>query len=311
MADYNKSVVKGRDGLPFVSVIVPVLNDPERLQVCLEALEKQSYPGDFYEVIVVDNGSAESVEPIVDRFTQARYCDEQRRSSYAARNRGVSLSRGPVIAFTDSDCIPASDWIERGVADLLRTPNCGIVGGKVKLFFKNRDIPTAVEFFDSISFFQQQKNINDTKFSVTANLFTFKKVFDRVGPFNDTFKSGGDVEWGMRVSSSGYNLSYADEAVVSHPARFSFWQIHKKVVRVTGGFFQLENQNRTFLQKLTTILARDFLPPVQRILSVFSDGQLQGCLQKIKVVYIILFLKYVVFFEKLRLFGGGSPQEAD
>jgi len=307
LADYNKSVANGRDGLPFVSVIVPVLNDPERLQVCLQALEKQTYPGDLYEVIVVDNGSYESIEPVVDRFTQARYCDEQRRSSYAARNRGVSLARGTVIAFTDSDCIPASDWIERGIAGLLHTPNCGIAGGKVKLFFKNRDIPTAVEFFDSISFFQQQKNINDTKFSVTANLFTFKKVFDHVGLFNDTLKSGGDVEWGRRVSSCGYNLSYADEAVVSHPARSSFRQIHKKVVRVTGGLYERQKQNRSLFMTVIDILAADVLPPVRRILCACADAGLHGSKQRIKVIFIILVLKYVELWEKIRLLLGGRP----
>lgn len=307
MGDYNKSVVNGRDGLPFVSVVVPVLNDPERLQVCLQALEKQTYPGELYEVIVVDNGSCESVEPVVDRFTQARHCNEQRRSSYAARNRGVSLAKGAVIAFTDSDCIPASDWIERGVAGLLHTPNCGIVGGKVKLLFKNRDVPTAVEFFDSISFFQQQKNINDTKFSVTANLFTFKKVFDRVGLFNDTLKSGGDVEWGRRVSSCGYNLSYADDTVVSHPARSSLLQLYKKVVRVTGGLHERQKQNRSLFMTVIDILTSDVLPPVRRILHACSDEGLHGGKQKIKVIFIILILKYVSLWEKIRLLLGGKP----
>ena len=50
---------------PFVSVIIPVYNDPERLKTCLQALEEQTYPKSAYEVIVVDNGSDESIEPLV------------------------------------------------------------------------------------------------------------------------------------------------------------------------------------------------------------------------------------------------------
>jgi len=57
---------------PFVSVIIPVYNDPIRLKTCLQALEEQTYPQNAYEIIVVDNGSDESIEPIVAEFSQAK-----------------------------------------------------------------------------------------------------------------------------------------------------------------------------------------------------------------------------------------------
>jgi len=102
---------------PFVSVIIPVYNDPERLKTCLQALEEQTYPQSSYEVIVVDNGSDESIEPIVTEFNQAKAGYEPHPGSYAARNKGLSLARGEVIAFTDADCIPALDWIETLCSD--------------------------------------------------------------------------------------------------------------------------------------------------------------------------------------------------
>ena len=58
---------------PFVSVIIPVYNDPGRLPKCLSALEQQaSYPSDRYEIIVVDNGSDESIEPLVRPFAHVQ-----------------------------------------------------------------------------------------------------------------------------------------------------------------------------------------------------------------------------------------------
>jgi len=57
---------------PFVSVIIPVYNDSIRLRTCLQALEEQTYPQSSYEVIVVDNGSDESIEPIVAEFSQMK-----------------------------------------------------------------------------------------------------------------------------------------------------------------------------------------------------------------------------------------------
>ena len=77
---------------PFVSVIIPVYNDPIRLQTCLQALEDQTYPKSSYEVIVVDNGSDESIEPIVAEFSQAKATYKAQPGSYAASNKGISLA---------------------------------------------------------------------------------------------------------------------------------------------------------------------------------------------------------------------------
>src|ERR1041385_8126335 len=104
----------------FVSVIIPVWNDPERLTKCLDALRKQTYPAHSYEIIVVDNGSAVPVDRVVASYGHARVVHEQRVGSYAARNSGLKVARGQVIAFTDADCLPAPDWIEKGVAHLKR-----------------------------------------------------------------------------------------------------------------------------------------------------------------------------------------------
>lgn len=120
----------------FVSVVIPVSNDFERLKTCLKALEEQTYPKKLYEVIVVDNGSDEDINPLVIQFSQAFATQESRRGSYTARNKGDSLAKGDVIAFTDSDCIPNCDWIEKGVANLLQVFNCGLVVGKIKVFLK-------------------------------------------------------------------------------------------------------------------------------------------------------------------------------
>ena len=102
----------------LVSVIIPVYNDAERLKLCLDALARQTYPGDRYEVIVVDNGSQQDPELVTSRYEQVTLAHEACRGSYAARNTGLALARGDVLAFTNSDCIPAADWIEHGVARL-------------------------------------------------------------------------------------------------------------------------------------------------------------------------------------------------
>jgi glycosyltransferase involved in cell wall biosynthesis len=110
------------------------------------ALCRRPWPGvkDRYEVIVVDNGSTGSLEPIVAKFPQAWMAYEDKLGSYAARNKGISLAKGGVLAFTDADCIPQRDWIENGVRRLVRTRGCGLVAGKIQVNFRETGRPTTV-----------------------------------------------------------------------------------------------------------------------------------------------------------------------
>ena len=243
----------------FVSVIIPVFNDAERLQKCLEALENQTYPKDLYEVIVVDNASDESIESVVNRFNQALAAYESTPGSYAARNKGISLAKGEILAFTDSDCLPDYNWLETGVKHLLSVANYGLVAGKINMFFKDADHPTAVELYDCITYLDQKRYVEEYKFGATANLFTSKKVFQKVGLFNDKLKSWGDKEWGNRVFSWGYSLSYADDCCVAHPARYSLNNLCKKIIRTKRGDYDFHKDKNpankhSLLQSIEVLL---------------------------------------------------------
>ena len=124
-------MIKNATDDSFVSVIIPVYNDSKRLKICLAALENQTFPQKQYEVIVIDNGSQEDIRSVTNQYKQAVIYTEFQTGSYAARNKGISVSKGDILAFTDSDCIPASDWIENGVARLQTDSKCGLIAGKV------------------------------------------------------------------------------------------------------------------------------------------------------------------------------------
>ena len=91
--------------VPRVSIVIPVFNQAQDLGRCLAALERQTYPADRFEAIVVDNGSDEPIGPVTERFSFVRAICEPAPGSYAARNRGIEASRGEVLAFTDADCL--------------------------------------------------------------------------------------------------------------------------------------------------------------------------------------------------------------
>ncbi|WP_299413454.1 glycosyltransferase [Acaryochloris sp. IP29b_bin.148] len=284
------------DAPPFVSVIIPVFNDSERLQHCLQALEQQTYPDGAYKVIVVDNASDDDVEATVDPFLHASMVVETQRGSYAARNTGVKIAKGSILAFTDADCIPSPDWIEKGVQSLQSIQNCGLVAGKIQFSYQDPLRPNSIELCDSVLYLQQDLYLKYSKFGATANIFTFKEVFSEVGLFDSSLKSGGDYEWGQRVFAAGYQQLYSEDAYVSHPARYSFQQLYKKILRTTRGPFDLSRKNTYSLRKFARDIARDIFPPFKTFARAHVDNQQQ----KIHFWFVLTFIKHLTALERLK-----------
>ncbi len=299
---------------PFVSVVIPVYNDTERLKLCLEALDAQTYPSDRYEVIVVDNNSdSPLVADELKEFEHVILTHETLQGAAAARNRGISLARGEVIAFTDSDCIPASDWLEKGVAHIIDHPDTGQVGGRVEVFVSDPENPTAVEMWDTILGFPQKFYIENKKFSVTANVFVRKDVINKIGKFDTVFKSaaGEDLEWGNRIHQGGYKLVYADDVVVRHPARSTFGELAGKYILHAGGDYYLETRGNIPSIKRVADIMLHLIPPVVttvRILRNEKFKKLNGIRSKIMVVGVFWFVRYRTTLEKIRLLLGGKPR---
>jgi glycosyltransferase involved in cell wall biosynthesis len=289
---------------PFVSVIIPVFNDSERLRLCLNALENQTYPKESYEVIVIDNNSEEDIASVVKSFKQMILTHESRRGSYAARNKGLSLAKGEVLGFTDSDCIPKLDWIEKGVALLSENPDCGLIAGKIELFFKKSGQPTATELYDSMNFLQQKNYVEEKRYGATANLFTFRKIFDAVGLFNIELQSGGDKEWGNRVFNAGFAQIYGEDVCIAHPARGDLKELQRKVVRITEGHFFINDEANKPLFEFLGELYWDIKPPIRGLLEIFLNKEIKGIRQKFGYSAVVLSLRSARSMKKIELYFG-------
>jgi len=287
---------------PYVSVIIPVYNDAVQLTICLESLQNQSYPTELFEVIVIDNGSNKSVETITRGFSRVITSSELRKGSYAARNKGITLAKGEILAFTDSDCRPSRDWIANGVENLKSTANCGLLGGNIKLFYNNPLKLSAVEVYESVVAFQQRNYIENLHYGATANVFTYRNVFKRVGVFNPELKSGGDREWGNRVYAAGYVQKYAEDVCVLHPARRTFRELYKKTTRVSLGL--KDRKINTLIKSYTRML---FFFPHEQITMGLSNKNLSN-FQKIQFLAVMFFVKYTMAWQKTRLLFGAEPK---
>lgn len=294
---------------PFVSVIIPTLDNVRGLEQCLAPLEAQTYPTDLYEIIVVDNGSREDVQAAIAGFAHVRFFREEQPGSYAARNLGLAVANGEIVAFTDSDCIPDRDWIEAGVAALLANPRAGLVAGRVDLFFRDPAQPTPSELYDSIVMnFHQDRNVSELHYGATANLFSFKRVFEKVGVFNSQLMSGGDLEWGRRVFQHSYQQTYAPDARVAHPARHTLNETCERSVRLVGGRYAMKVQKHASTMSFALDLARALTPAIGFYWRLARDSRLPRAKDRASVVMVAIAAKYVGAGELIRLMLGGEPR---
>jgi len=245
---------------PRISVIVPVYNDRDVLPTCLAALARQTLPTSEFEVLVVDNASTEPLGDLSARFPTVRFESESKPGSYAARNRGISASRGEMIAFTDADCIPRADWLECGVRRLEANRTLGLVGGAIQVFPRDPQHLTPTEVYEKGCALIQDVYVGVFKFAATANLFTFRSVLDDVGWFDAELKAGGDWEWGMRVSAK-YAVELGDDVVVTHPARHTFRERARKARRTAGGLYGVTQS--AAVAPAVWQMAPDHVPPRQ------------------------------------------------
>lgn len=243
-----------------LSVIIPVLNDNERLACCLRALKNQATSYRF-EAIIVDNGSDVSPCMFKHQFPFAKFYHEKIKGSYRARNRGALKASGKVLAFTDSDCIPRHDWIQNAMTAWNRGEG-DLIAGRIDLFFKNPRMRTVTELHEAMFAFQQKKNV-ENGYAVTANLMVAKNAFMQLGGFKPDTLSGGDVEFSRRATQKGMKLGYAENVVVLHPARHKLKELTAKKKRIVLGLHCLRHGDVNIAREFSLFrLIKHLLPPV-------------------------------------------------
>ncbi|WP_088331572.1 glycosyltransferase [Lacimicrobium sp. SS2-24] len=277
-----------------VVIIIPTHNDSERLRKCLRAISAQTYPLEAIRVIVVDNNSSENIESVVRDFEFCEYQFESKPGSYSARNKALREIRDKscFVGFTDSDCIPDVNWVSAAVALLEKQPLLTL-GGRVDVFPLQPERPNIAELYEQLRGFPQQEYVEKSHFAVTANVFTTTEVIEKNGRFNDELFSGGDLEWGNRLSQRGLKLLYADDVIVRHPARSSISQLLKKIRRTVGGAYRQKNRLHQ-CEKLFTLqgILRGCLPPLRAIPAMKRFGSQVSVLMKINLFLLMTFLKY-------------------
>ncbi len=211
---------------PFISVVIPHLEQEEYLRSCLESLGRQTYEMRRVEIIVVDNGSNHLPEGICSAFDAVRLVEERSPGPGPARNLGVKLSSGGILAFIDADCTADPGWLAAIEAAFANT-GVAVVGGDVRIARRNPKHATMLEAYESIYAYRQEEYIKVQNFSGAGNLAMRRETYDAVGPFCG-IERAEDRDWGQRAARLGYAIAYVPDMIVYHPARRSFEELHGK-----------------------------------------------------------------------------------
>lgn len=199
-----------------ISVVIPTYKRAELLKKCLLSLNAQTFKDSDYEVIVVSDGPDEETRQLISGFnSNITYLHlEQKKGPAAARNLGWLKASGLLVAFTDDDCLPASNWLEliwsryQGEKEI-------VYSGKVIVPISKQ--PTDYELTTA--------SLERADF-ITANCACTKEALIRVGGFDERFEQAWREDSDLHFKFLIHNIPLLKiEAEVVHPVRPATWGV--------------------------------------------------------------------------------------
>ncbi|GCE12659.1 glycosyltransferase [Tengunoibacter tsumagoiensis] len=238
---------------PFVSVIVPTHDRPTRLANCLRALVGLHYP--HFEIIVVDNApsdnaTADLVQQEFASHPLIRYVREEQQGVSWARNCGMWMARGSILAFVDDDVVVDQYWLVEMVRPFTLFKDVACVSGLVLPL--KLDTPAQL-WFEAYGGFNRGfvrklfdlKDHRDPSFvypyhagalgagggsmAFTAQFLLGKGGFDTVLGGNGAIRSGEDMEVFFQVIKQGHILVYEPAAMAYHLHRTDYAALCKQI----------------------------------------------------------------------------------
>ncbi len=201
---------------PCISIVVPFYNSAKHLENCILALLSQSYPASRYEIIMVDNNSSDDSLRIVMNYPQIKLLSEIKPGSYVARNRGVTESKGSVIAFTDSDCIPVPEWLDR-ISASLDSPSVGIIQGRRFYTTESRGLLLLEAYESERATYTFSGKLKGLYYGYTNNMAVRRDVFDRCGPFLEVMRGSDSIFVNRAIEEySSEIIRYVPDAAIRH-----------------------------------------------------------------------------------------------
>lgn len=241
---------------PLVTVIIPCFNYGKFLREAVASVSSQTYSN--WECLIVDDGSTDDTKQIANDL-----CEKDRRVVYhyktngglsSARNFGIALAKGEFICFLDTDDLLDKQKLQSQLDCFRKFPEADIVYGNFRYFETENP---------EVLYTSKNKTVNDTFPSVTGgggvvlkwlikqNITVVsapllrKGIFDRVGTFDESYRSYEDWHFWLRCAMNSCNFRYCNEPAVCTYIRFGHESMMSNKKKMLGASIQL----RKFLQR--------------------------------------------------------------
>lgn len=215
--------MSGEEAQPFVSIVVPCLNEEDSIVPCLTSIVSQDYPTTRMEILIADGGSTdrtlEAIEQFMDshRDVAIRVVDNPDRIQAAGCNRAILASKGEIIVRMDAHAYYRTDYVTSCVS-ALATSGAELVGGAQRPAWRTpfqRAMAAALDSPLAVGGAAYRSPLRDG-FVDTVWLGAFRKsALQKVGLFDPRAATNEDAELNYRISRAGGRI-YLSREIVAH-----------------------------------------------------------------------------------------------
>ena len=231
--------------MPSVSVVVPVRNEARSLERTLRLLLTQDFPRDRYEVIVADGASTDETVPIVRRlqgeFPNLKLVYNAGRLSSAGRNTAIRHARMDVLVIVDGHChVPDRNYL-RNLSSAFEASGADSLGRPQPL-----DVPDPTPFQRAVSLARSSRLGHNPDSDIYSDRAKFvapqstavaytRRVFHRIGLFDEAFDACEDVEFNERLHAAGLTCYFTPAVKIVYEPRGNFPALFYQLSRYGRG----------------------------------------------------------------------------
>jgi glucosyl-dolichyl phosphate glucuronosyltransferase len=217
-----------------VSIIICTYKRPILLESTLKSVVDLDFAADQFEVIVIDNGSDDQSHDVFESINlqgrcQMVYAREATLGLSHARNKGIGLSKGEIVAFLDDDELVDQNWLQELVKPYYSDERIACVGGRIVPVFPDNKYPSWYSkdiqgFFGGVDHGEQIHEVNfpieyigGGNMSFNRRLIIESGMFNvRLGIIGGSSYSGEENELAFRIKNKGFKVLYTPFATTYH-----------------------------------------------------------------------------------------------
>ncbi len=260
------------DGLPTMSVIIPMKNEEEYIGRCVQSVLDQDYPEELIEVIVVDGGSSDSSVEIVKKLAEEhphiKLMGGPGVNCPAAMNIGIKHAVGELISKIDGHGYVASDFLRMSAKYLSMKGETKCVGGPIRPVPENSiaeaNAITRSSIFGVGKGAYSMREKPQFVESVQCGVY-MRDILEEVGLFDESLQFGEDEEVNWRIRKRGYKIFATPDIRFFYFPRNSFRKLFKQYYNYGGARVKV-------IQKHPDFLRIKHIIPTAFIITLFATG---------------------------------------